>query len=203
MGILVPFSRVLPYSAGTGSLVSSPVLCMVGTGRGTLPRFVLPQKQNFFSKTFRYGIKLDELYTVAKSSRPVDVGTRITFQTDQVRCFSSRTEPVCPLGSICEQKHDGPSSLHRAGQSDAGPDDCKREGATEEGSPRPVQPADRRRDGCPGNMLRAVNRHLRARGLVSTMSSCLCVEVCAPQFRKCVSKQLRARNAIQQCWGLN
>ena len=67
MGILVPFSRVLPYSAGTGSPVSSPVLCMVGTGRGTLRRFVLPQKQNFFSKTFRYAIKLDELYVVTKS----------------------------------------------------------------------------------------------------------------------------------------
>ena len=67
MGILVPFSRVLPYSAGTGSPVSSPVLCMVGTGIGTLRRFVLPQKQNFFSKTFRYAIKLDELYGVAKS----------------------------------------------------------------------------------------------------------------------------------------
>ena len=67
MGILVPFSRVLPYSAGTGSPVSSPVLCMVGTGIGTLPRFVLPQKRNFFSKTFRYDIKLDELYVVAKS----------------------------------------------------------------------------------------------------------------------------------------
>ena len=67
MGILVPFSRVLPYSAGTGAPVSSPVLCMVGTGRGTLRRFVLPQKQNFFSKTFRYAIKLDELYGVAKS----------------------------------------------------------------------------------------------------------------------------------------
>ena len=66
MGILVPFSRVLPYSAGTGSLVSSPVLCMVGTGRGTLPRFVLPQIQNFFSKTFRYAIKLDELYGVVE-----------------------------------------------------------------------------------------------------------------------------------------
>ena len=29
MAILVPFSRVLPYSAGTGSPVSSPVLCIV------------------------------------------------------------------------------------------------------------------------------------------------------------------------------
>ena len=62
-----PFIRVLQYSAGTGSLVSSPVLCMVGTGIGTLRRFVLPQKQNFFSKTLRYDIKLDELYVVAKS----------------------------------------------------------------------------------------------------------------------------------------
>ena len=61
MGILVPFSRVLLYSAGTGSPVSSPVLCMVGTGRGTLRRFVLPEKRNFFSKAFRYSIKLDEL----------------------------------------------------------------------------------------------------------------------------------------------
>ena len=66
MGILVPFSRVLPYSAGTGSSVSSPVLCMVGTGIGTLRRFVLPQKQNFFPKTFRYDIKLDELYAVVE-----------------------------------------------------------------------------------------------------------------------------------------
>ena len=32
-----------------------------------MPRFVLPQKQNFFSKTFRYAIKLDELYCVTKS----------------------------------------------------------------------------------------------------------------------------------------
>ena len=31
MGILVPFIWVLPHSAGTGSPVSSPVLCMVGT----------------------------------------------------------------------------------------------------------------------------------------------------------------------------
>ena len=67
MGILVPFSRVLPYSAGTGSLVSSPVLCMVGTGIGTLQRFVLPQKQNFFQKLFDYAIKLDELYGVPDS----------------------------------------------------------------------------------------------------------------------------------------
>ena len=67
MGILVPFSRVLPYSAGTGSPVSSPVLWMVGTGMGTLPRFVLPQKQNFFQKLFDYAIKLDELYGVTKS----------------------------------------------------------------------------------------------------------------------------------------
>ena len=28
---------------------------------------MLPQKQNFFSKTLRYAIKLDELYCVAKS----------------------------------------------------------------------------------------------------------------------------------------
>ena len=67
MGILVPFSRVLPYSAGTGSLVSSPVLCMVGTGRGTLCEKMRRQKQNFFSKAFRHGIKLDELYSVTKS----------------------------------------------------------------------------------------------------------------------------------------
>ena len=67
MGILVSFSRVLPYSAGTGSLVSSPVLCMVGTGRGTFCAKMRRQKQNFFSKAFRYGIKLDELYPVTKS----------------------------------------------------------------------------------------------------------------------------------------
>ena len=50
MGILVPFSRVLPYSAGTGSPVSSPVLCMVVQVWGRLCEKVLlvPQKQNFF-----------------------------------------------------------------------------------------------------------------------------------------------------------
>ena len=66
MGILVPFTKGLPYNAGTGSPVISPVLCMVGTGMGTLRRFVLPQKQNFFPKTFRYDIKLDELYAVVE-----------------------------------------------------------------------------------------------------------------------------------------
>ena len=69
MGILVPFIRVLPYSAGTGSLVSSPVLCMVGTGIGTLCEKMRRQKQNFFSKAFRHAIKLDELYCVTKSFR--------------------------------------------------------------------------------------------------------------------------------------
>ena len=67
MGILVPFNRVLPYNAGTGSLVSSQVLCMVGTGRGTLCEKIRRQKRNFFSKAFRHPIKLDELYWVTKS----------------------------------------------------------------------------------------------------------------------------------------
>ena len=67
MAVLVPVTRVLPHGAGTGSPVSSPVLCMVGTGIGTLPRFVLSQKQYFFSKTLRYAIMLGELYCVAKS----------------------------------------------------------------------------------------------------------------------------------------
>ena len=66
MGVLAPF-RVLLYSAGTGSLVSSPVLCMVGTGRVTFCAKMRRQKQNFFSKAFRYGIKLDEFYYVRKS----------------------------------------------------------------------------------------------------------------------------------------
>ena len=62
MGILVPFIRVLRYSVGRGSPVSSPVLCLVGNGRGALQRFVLSVNQNMFQKTLRYTIKLDELY---------------------------------------------------------------------------------------------------------------------------------------------
>ena len=67
MGILVPFTRVLPYSAGTGSPVSSPVLCMVGTGMGTLCAKVRRQKHFFFSKSL---VKTGEVLHVTCSAPP-------------------------------------------------------------------------------------------------------------------------------------
>ena len=53
MGILVPFIRVLPYSAGTGSPVSSPVLllCMVVQVGGRCVR-KYDLKKTFFQKLF-------------------------------------------------------------------------------------------------------------------------------------------------------
>ena len=52
MGILVPFSRVLPYSAGTGSPVSSPVLCMVVQVGGRSARKCDVKNKTFFQKLF-------------------------------------------------------------------------------------------------------------------------------------------------------
>ena len=51
MGIMVPFSRVLPYSADTGSPVSSPVLCMVVEVGGRCPR-KCDLKNKYFFKSF-------------------------------------------------------------------------------------------------------------------------------------------------------
>ena len=62
MAILVPFIRVLPYSTGTGLLVSSPVLCIAGTGIGRLPLVLMSVNQNIFLKALRSAINLVELY---------------------------------------------------------------------------------------------------------------------------------------------
>ena len=58
MGILVPFSRVLPYSAGTGSPVSSPVLCMVGQVWGRFRDLCCLKNKTFFQKLFAIRVRV-------------------------------------------------------------------------------------------------------------------------------------------------
>ena len=52
MGVLVPFIRFFPYSAGTGSPVSSPVLCMVVQVGGRCARKYDVKNKTFFLKLF-------------------------------------------------------------------------------------------------------------------------------------------------------
>ena len=61
MGILVQFSMVLLYSAGTGSLVSSPVLCMAVQLGGRCNDLCCLKNKTVFLKLC-HTIKLDELY---------------------------------------------------------------------------------------------------------------------------------------------